>query len=64
VKRIRELNEQAIEAARAAGLSALDAYRVALESVVDAEEKLADGSHVARLSPHRLGSPNAWAPFS
>ena len=46
VKRIRELNEQAIKAARAAGLSALDDYRAALESVVDAEEKLADGSHV------------------
>ena len=46
VKRIRELNEQAIKAARAAGLSALDAYQAALESVVDAEEKLAEGSHV------------------
>ena len=46
VKRIRELNEQAIKAARAAGLSALDDYRAALESVVDAEEKLAEGSHV------------------
>ena len=46
VKRIRELNEQAIKAARAAGLTALDAYQAALESVVDAEEKLAEGSHV------------------
>jgi len=41
-----KVNEQAIKAARAAGLSALDAYQAALESVVDAEEKLAEGSHV------------------
>jgi len=44
VERIRELNEQAIEAARTAGQLALDAYQAALESVVDAENKLAEGS--------------------
>ena len=44
VEQIRELNEQAIKAARAAGQRALDAYQAALESVVDAEKKLADGS--------------------
>ena len=46
VERIRELNEQAIQAARAAGQRALDAYQAALESVVEAEKKLAGGSHL------------------
>jgi len=44
VEQIRELNEQAIKAARAAGQRALDAYQAALESVVDAEKKIAEGS--------------------
>jgi hypothetical protein len=43
VERIRELNEQAIVAARSAGQQALDAYQAGLESVVSAEEKLAAG---------------------
>src|SRR5664279_5204572 len=43
VEQIRELNERAITAARAAGQRALDAYQAALESVVDAEKKLAEG---------------------
>jgi hypothetical protein len=46
VERIRELNEQAIVAARSAGQQALDAYQAALESVVSAEEKLAAGSQL------------------
>ena len=46
VERIRELNEQAIQAARTAGQNALDAYQAALESVVDAEQKLAQGSQL------------------
>ena len=44
VEQIRELNEQAIKAARAAGQRVLDAYQAALESVVDAEKKIAEGS--------------------
>jgi len=46
VERIRELNEQAIQAARTAGQRALDAYQAALESVVGAEQKLAEGSQL------------------
>ena len=38
MEQIRELNEQAIKAARAAGQRVLDAYQSALESVVDAEK--------------------------
>src|SRR5664279_2755803 len=67
VEQIRELNEQAIKAARAAGQRALDAYQAALESVVDAEKKLAEGSSSTgspRWSPPRPNSPNAWAPSS
>ena len=45
VERIRELNEQAIQAARTAGQNALD-YQAALESVVNAEQKLAEGSQL------------------
>ena len=46
VQRIRDLNEQAIVAARSAGQNALDAYQAALESVVGAENKLAEGSQL------------------
>ena len=46
VEQIRELNEQAIKSARAGGQRALDAYQAALESVVDAEQKLAEGSQL------------------
>src|SRR5664279_405301 len=46
VERIRGLNEQAIQAARSTGQRALDAYQAALESVVGAEQKLAEGSHL------------------
>jgi len=46
VARIRELNERAIEAARAAGLSSLDAYEKALQSFVSVEERLANASQV------------------
>ena len=44
VARIRELNERAITAAKAAGVSALDAYEKALQSVVEVEEKLGTAS--------------------
>jgi hypothetical protein len=46
VARIRELNERAIEAARAAGLSSLDAYEKALQSFVSVEERLANASQL------------------
>src|ERR1700712_436588 len=51
VARIRELNERAIEAARAAGTASLDAYEKALQSFVSVEERLprAPQRHPARL---------------
>ena len=44
VARIRELNERAITAAKAAGTQALDAYEKALQSVVEVEEKVGTAS--------------------
>jgi hypothetical protein len=44
VQRIRELNERAIAAARAAGASSLDAYEKALQSFVGVEERMADAT--------------------
>ncbi len=46
VARIRELNERAIAAARAAGLSSLDAYEKALQSFVSVEERLANATQL------------------
>ena len=46
VARIRELNERAIEAARSAGLSSLDAYEKALQSFVSVEERLANATQL------------------
>jgi len=46
VARIRELNERAIEAARSAGLSSLDAYEKALQSFVAVEERLANATQL------------------
>jgi ActR/RegA family two-component response regulator len=44
--RIRELNERAMEAARAAGTASLDAYEKALQSFVSVEERLAQASQL------------------
>lgn len=46
VARIRELNERAIDAARSAGLSSLDAYEKALQSFVSVEERLANATQL------------------
>jgi hypothetical protein len=46
VARIRELNERAIEAARAAGTSSLDAYEKALQSFVSVEERMANATQL------------------
>ena len=46
VRRIRELNERAIAAARQAGAGALDAYEAVLESIVTIEQRLAGASQV------------------
>jgi hypothetical protein len=46
IRRIRELNERAIAAARQAGGGALDAYEAALESMVSLEQRLAGASQI------------------
>lgn len=46
VARIRELNERALTAARAAGTASLDAYEKALQSFVSVEERLAGASQL------------------
>ena len=45
-ERIRELNEQIVDAARKAGGAYLDAYEKALESIVDYQERVAKQSDV------------------
>lgn len=44
--RIRELNEQAIEVGRTAGLSYLEAYERTLHNVADYQERVAENSQV------------------
>lgn len=46
VARIRELNERALSAARAAGQASLDAYEKALQSFVSVEERLASATQL------------------
>jgi ActR/RegA family two-component response regulator len=46
VARIRALNERAMEAARSAGVSSLDAYEKALQSFVSVEERMANASQL------------------
>jgi hypothetical protein len=46
VARIRELNEEAMTAARNSGQRALDAYQAALEAIVSAQNRLAEGSQL------------------
>jgi hypothetical protein len=46
VQRIRELNERAISAARAAGTASLDAYEKALQSFVSVEERMANATQL------------------
>jgi hypothetical protein len=45
-ERIRELNEQIVDAARKAGGAYLDAYEKALESIADYQERVAKQSDV------------------
>ena len=45
-ERIRELNEQVIEGARAAGTAYLDAYENALKSIADYQQEMANQSPV------------------
>jgi len=49
-KRIRELNERIIESSKAAGLTTLDAYEKALNSLVEFEQKVADASQLDWVS--------------
>jgi hypothetical protein len=46
VQRIRDLNEQFIESAKAAGNASLDAYEKAMQSLVDFAERAAGASHI------------------
>lgn len=49
-ERVRELNEQIIEASRKAGSTYFDAYERTLKGIADYETKLAEVSHVEWLS--------------
>ena len=49
-ERIRELNEQIVDAARKAGGAYLDAYEKALESIADFQERVAKQSDVVWIS--------------
>ncbi len=49
-KRIRDLNERLIETSKSAGLTTLDAYEKALQSLVDFEEKVASASQLDWVS--------------
>jgi hypothetical protein len=50
MKRIRDLSEQVLESANAAGGFALDAYETTLRSVLDFEKKAAEASQVEWIS--------------
>lgn len=50
VERIRQLNEQVIEAAKTAGGSSLDAYEKALTNLLDFENKIAGGTQLEWIS--------------
>ena len=50
VKRIRELTERFIEAAKAAGNQSLDAYEQSLRTLVEFEEKAAGASQLDWVS--------------
>ncbi len=49
-KRIRDLNERLIETSKSAGLTALDAYEKALQSLADFEEKVASATQLDWVS--------------
>jgi hypothetical protein len=49
-QRIRDLNERVIESSKAAGLTTLDAYEKALQSLVDFEQKVAGASQLDWVS--------------
>jgi hypothetical protein len=49
-KRIRELNEKLMENAKSAGRSSLDAYEMALTSLVKFEQQVAGGSQLEWVS--------------
>ena len=49
-QRIRDLNERLITTSKSAGITTLDAYEKALQSLVDFEEKVASASQLEWVS--------------
>lgn len=50
ITRIREINENMIQAAKEAGQASLDAYENALKSLVDFQTQIADSSQIEWVS--------------